>query len=561
MVTCAFAWLIAAAPVTGLAGQEPGAPQPELPRDVAEGLVAFYNASTTTRVEGDARVARGAELGGDLAVLGGNLELSGHVLGSVAVLNGSLRMRPGSEVDGSVTVVGGTLAGLDSARVGGPVATFAVPLRYRREEGRLVYMPPRAEQELAAGREFAFGRTDFVLAVHRGYNRVEGLPVELGPRLRLGHANPTVLSGRAIWRTEGGPTLDPSRMGYTVRVDQAMGANDFARAWVRARSDIVPIEDRGLTNRENSLATFIFHRDYRDEYRREGWSAGLDFSPPGWASTFSLEYRDERDSRVTPTDVLSFFDNDEPWRPEPIVAEGRLRSAVAHYALDTRNEPESPSSGWWVSAEVERGLGGSAILPLNPDGGPPDELAVSLANTRFLAGMLDLRRYARLGPESRLSTRIFATGPLDNAPLPPQRQHVLGGEGTLPGYGLLEFDCAARSATSELSGDSVFPYYGCDRALLVQLEYESHLPVGRWVQGLFGPTVDLSQAAAWVVFFDAGRAWNDADSRFGRGGGLGDFAADGGLGLRFGRLGLYLAVPLTGAERTPNFFVRIDPRF
>ncbi len=94
---------------------------------------------------------------------------------------------------------------------------------------------------------------------------------------------------------------------------------------------------------------------------------------------------------------------------------------------------------------------------------------------------------------------------------------------------------------------------------LIQLEYQVRLPLphdlGRRVSG-----IDLGPPPSWVIFFDAGRTWNEAAARGGRGAGQDDFAADAGFGLRLGRLGLYWAVPLSGGSEGMNFFVRVGPR-
>ncbi|HEX2167464.1 MAG TPA: hypothetical protein VHG09_09570, partial [Longimicrobiales bacterium] len=148
----------------------------------------------------------------------------------------------------------------------------------------------------------------------------------------------------------------------------------------------------------------------------------------------------------------------------------------------------------------------------------------------------------------------------DGAALPPQRQHALGGEGSLPGYRLFEFDCGARTTSVDVGGDTFHPYYGCDRMALVQLEYQAGFPFARRVSEALGLGPSLGYLARWVAFFDAGRAWNEPGSRDGRFGGNDDFSADAGLGIRLGPLGGYWTVPLSGQGHGFNLFVRIEPR-
>ncbi len=556
-LTLALLILTLAPPRAARAQEAPA--QAELPRDVAESVVAFYNAASTVRVQGDAEVPRGGEIAGPLAVLDGALRVAGRVRGDVVVINGDLTLETGAHVDGSVTVVGGAAAGVAEADVAGGVAVYGAPLRYRRDDRGIAYAGPRPAAELSAGREFGFGRTDFVVAVRGGYNRVAGLPISAGPRVVFGRINPTLVSARLIYRTGAGIETAP-HFGYAARVDQSVGGTRLLRVGFGLRSEIAPIEDNGLSDSESSLATFLLHRDFRDHFERKGWSVDLSLTPPRVPGALTVEYRSERDRSVRPTGPWALFDNRESWRAEPVIADGTLRSLAVRYLVDTRNDDEAPSSGWYVAGEIERGLGGHLSQPIAPDGTAPPGGVSDLASSRFRAGTLDVRRYARLGPRSRLSTRVYAAGSLDARPLPAQRQHTLGGEGTLPGYGLFAFDCGAHARVALVGADSVYPYYGCDRSVLVQLEYAARLPTGRLLRGFFGPTVDLSNAASWVAFFDAGRAWTEPGAQSGRGPGQGDFAADAGLGLRLGRLGIYWALPLSGSGQNPNFFIRIEPR-
>src|SRR5690606_9519983 len=176
--TCAVVALIpvslAGAP---LAAQTPTQTEPELPRSVAEHVIAVYNHPSTVRLGGNARLPRGAELTGDVAVLGGTFTVAGTVRGNVVIINGDLRLEPGAHITGGATVVGGIILGLEEATVDGPVEAPRAALRFRRDEGRLTHAPPPSEPAISAGRQFGFGRTDLRLAVRGAYNRVEGLPI------------------------------------------------------------------------------------------------------------------------------------------------------------------------------------------------------------------------------------------------------------------------------------------------------------------------------------------------------------------------------------------------
>jgi hypothetical protein len=535
---------------------------PLLPDSVAERVVALYNLEPTTRLTGDARIGAGSTVRGSVALLAGRLTVEGTIDGDVVVINGDLHVLPGGSISGSATVVGGDIAPGSAATVAGGVAIFREPLRFRYQGNAIIYIPAEMERGLSAGVNLPFGRTDILVASHGAYNRVEGLPVAVGPRIRFGGTHPTTAQALLIARTAAASELDPRRFGYDLRAEQLVAPGAGLTLGLRLFSEVAPIEEWGVSDRESALATFVLHRDYRDHYEREGWGLFARMRRPGTPYTLTAEYRDEEHESRRPSDPFTLLDNDGPWRAQPSIAEGALRSVAAVGSYDTRNEDRDPSAGWLVHLELERGLGGGIRNPVS--GNPPGEGALRdeprVGRTGYLSAHADVRRYARLTPYSRLALRVLAAGSLDARPLPPQRQHTLGGEGSLPGYSLFAFDCGARVATFARDGHPFYPYYGCDRIALVQIEYQANFPYARRLAESAGVAGHIGHLVRWVAFFDAGRAWNERGSADGRLGGEPDFSADAGLGLRVGPLGAYWAVPLSGRGQNINFFLRLDPR-
>ncbi len=553
---CAARAAVALLPLVGggvARGQE--ATPSAVPTEVVERVLDFYNREGTIHLSGESELAAGSEMVGDVAVLGGPFTLGGRIRGDLLVVDGALRFLPGAEVTGSVLVVGGTAKGLPGASIAGGVVVYPEPFRYRVESGRMVYAGPRPGA-LAAGHQFSFGRLGFAVAVHGGYNRVEGLPIAFGPRLELGRANPTRLEALLIYRSATETQLDGGRVGFSVRAEQYLGGWNTPRIGVRAYSETEDIQDMGLSDRENSFTTFFLHRDYRDHYRRKGAAAYVRLARRDLPWDLTLEYRDERDRSLSPHSIWAIFD--EKWRDQPVVAEGTLRSGAVRLQYDTRNDVITPAAGWFVNLALERGLGGSLHYPVPTT--PNPALAALPANPNFTTGTVDVRRYVRLGPSSRLALRALAAGSVDGKPLPAQRQLVLGGEGTLPGHTLYTFDCRARAQPLTYPAGEFYPYYGCDRSILFQLEYQAAFPLARRLGEWLGFQGDLGEQLGWVAFYDAGRAWTDVQARHGRGGGADDLAADAGLGLRIERIGFYWAFPLSGRVRASNVFVRIGPR-
>jgi hypothetical protein len=528
---------------TSLLAQVPATETPLTP-EAATSIVAFYNHSETIRLNGDSRVAAGSELGGNVALLEGTLELAGRVRGNLVVINGDVVIESGARVDGTLTVVGGGFRGSENLTAA-EVVWHRERLKHELRDGELVLMHEVRSDELSVGREFGFGRTDLIISVRGGYNRSEGLPVNIGARVRLGHRNPTLLDARFIYRSAVGLDFDEDDFGYALTAEQFVGGRRAARIGVRISSEVLPVEAWGLSDRENSLAAFVLHRDYRDHFVRDGWTAFVAVGRTGMPLDWRIEYGNYEFRSTVLRDPFSILHNDDEWRAEVLVAPVRLHTLHPQVQYDTRNDDHDPSSGWLVRGNGELGLSLRSGTAAD-------------FSRHYRYGLIDARRYARLSPSARLSLRAVAAGSIDGDALPVYRQQSLGGEGSLPGYELHDFDCGGHNST--VNGSGYVPYYGCDRLLLFQMEYQSDF---RWLSRIgrnVGSDFGLLGNIKWVLFFDAGRTWNEREARGDRGLGADDFVADAGLGLRFGTLGAYWAVPLSANRGGMNFFVRLGPR-
>ena len=235
--------------------------------------------------------------------------------------------------------------------------------------------------------------------------------------------------------------------------------------------------------------------------------------------------------------------------------------------------------GWFLRGRIDQALSAglkypSAYTPdpLDPEA-PTPLIDAGESYGRFSTGLVDIRRYNRVDPRSRLNFRLLLGGSLNGEPLPPQYQHALGGEGSLPGYDLFSLDCQARSQTvyrsleaaSDPAASPDFPRYGCDAFALFQAEYRGrfsfrmHWDSAPWLddreEQADVEVVDTWEFAPdWTVFVDAGRGWN-LESATDE-----ELAVDVGVGLVIGRLGAFVALPLSG-QGGINAFIRLGPRF
>lgn len=560
---------------TPVAGQEPVTRQPvaqvrwDLPAAVADAVVRRLNDPALDLREGSVTVAAGETVAGDLGVIDGPLVLDGTVTGDLLVLNGNATLAAGSRVEGDVLIVGGEVTVAPESMVGGEIVTYAQRLPWEGSVGRirLIRSPRLADPGFSRD-----GSADFLIATGRSYNRVEGMPISFGPRVQTAGSNPFRLQALAVYRTESGFRLEPEEMGYFIRAEQFLGGFRDLRIGIGLHSVVDPIEDWQMTDLESGLATFLFHKDFRDHYERAGWSAFVDWQPRGSAVRLHLENRWENHTSRAVGSPWSLFRNDDAWRPQPVIAAGSFGSLLAQADLDTRASPRNPASGWFVRARLEQAYRVNLTRPemLVPAVDGPASILPEREYGRFTDARIDLRQYNRIDASSRLNFRVVAGGSLTGSPLPPQRQVALGGEGSLPGYPLFAHDCQARAFTGYPAGSVVgeeqmyFPEYGCDAFALFQAELRGKLAFRfRWAGGPWREDADpddrvwdfgWDMSPDWALFVDAGRGWSFGERPDER------MRVDVGAGLLLERIGLYAALPLTGGGGV-NVFVRLGPRF
>jgi hypothetical protein len=570
-------FLVAVTPVnvTPVHGQEPSIEEGNLPRWVREDVINFFNDPTTIHFTARTRIPSARVIVGDVAALGGPFIIAGEVDGDLVVVNGDLIFEAGGMVVGDVMVVGGRVVGAELGDIRGDLRIFDEPLRYVQRGDRIESAGRPTERE-GFGPDFPWGDARFTVKSGQNYNRTEGLPVMFGPSFRTAGVNPLRLDLLGIWRTEMGFELDGDDFGYALRAEQALGGRNRVAVGATAFSQVAPIEDWGLTNLEASLSSFILHKDYRDYYKRTGWSAYATFRFPYTPVELRAEYFDEEHDFMPVANPWSLTKNDDPWRSQPLVAVGDMSFLEGTLTVDTRNDPNEPSDGWLLEAKARRGLTGTFGIPVHQASTDPGAETVPAKpfEDGFLTGFIELRRYLRINPGASLNLRGMAGGALNDVALPPQFQHTVGGVGSLPGHGLFAQDCGARENKEAYDHDTdegvlnseVFPSYGCDRFFLFQAEFRGRLFTD-WSLGwndegdpfdddwTWYPDIDLSPN--WSAFFNAGRAWSLEGSNT-------DTDMDVGLGLFFGDLGFYFAYPLTednNGERGGNFFIRLSRRF
>jgi len=294
------------------------------------------------------------------------------------------------------------------------------------------------------------------------------------------------------------------------------------------------------------------------------------FAQPERQIALSLELRREWQTSVANQDPWTVFRNSEIWRPNPPVDEGHYTTLAATGSLDTRNDPEEPTSGWLIRTNFEHSRSRDVI----PQNGVPTTVRDSIPVSgpySFERLFFDIRHYARISPSGRVNTRLIVGGWAGGDPLPMQRRLSLGGPDPMPGHPFRASACNNSITDPAFAGTLVA---ACDRVIAIQTEYRGHVKLN-WS---YNPWKDEkpedegggSRSFFWlegldvVVFADAGQGWLVGNTpghvRPGALPGFSSWLVDAGLGVDWGGFGVYIAKAVTTGERL-RFTVRLDHRF
>ena len=536
-----------------------------LPRDVAREVVALYNATVALRATDHVVIDSGRTVMGDVAVLNGPIIIAGHVNGRVLAINADVLLRKGAHIDGDLLVVGGEVDGAEGASIGGEIRVYHPPLRYTVEGDQLVAQVDGASDDQWWRRferrsQRNFNRLD--IATAGVFNRVEGLPVRIGPVLYRdqgwGHLR---FDATAILRTTSSFSGSTPDVGHDVHGEIRVGRKYGVTLGGRVFDIVDGVEQWQLSDLEVGLASFLFHRDYRDYYGRHGGQVHAALRATDNAD-LTLSYGDERWSSRAAHDPFTLFRNDLPWRINPQVDEARFHLAKLTLRVDTRNDDFNPWAGWYLLADYERGTGWiDGLAPTSPG-----LRAASSGPTRYQSGFIDARRYNRLAPTSSLNLRFVLGGWLSGDALPLERRLSLDGPGTIPG-----FDFRVTGGTDAGTCATGVPLPGrpaqCDRISLAQLEYRSDIRLSFTDGGARARRNRFRADGEWVFFADAGRGWlvNSPGSPLNYGRTelppLSTYRTDIGGGLDFDQFGIYLAKALSVPKEPLNIFLRVRHRF
>jgi hypothetical protein len=525
---------------------------------------ALYNAAATRREKAPFVLERDSVVHGSLAVIGGPVRIAGTIGGSLLVINGDVEFSPTATVTGNVVVLGGRAIGTDSARIGS-LRSESDSVRFAIDDGALRLDSPFDEIWRLIGQGEPKAGIGLRLALTRTYNRVEGLPIEFGPRLRYRTPAGTIAADLfGVLRTGSRLEWNGNNVGHSARVELRMGRSGHWSIGGRLFDVVASVEDWQLSDVEVGLAAFLGHSDYRDYFDQHGGSAFVGFRD-GRALRASLDVSDERWRPRRTLSAFTLWRNNEPWRQNPEFDRAQYRRYRLHGSYDTRTDPIRPRSGWWLNGEYE--LGDGTHETYGTETSTP--VAANGRAVRYGRGMLDLRRYSRLSPSSQLNARLMIGGWLHGDPLPLQRRMSISGPGANSGFGFRDRistpDGLQCSGSVTLDGLPAL----CDRMGLLSIDYRHDI---RWLVDLFGGArtvqLDRSGYAGWVLFSDIGRGWLRSPrsvappTPFDAPKGIDALQTSVGFGLELGQGGVYVAKALgSPPSRGVEVFLRLVRRY
>lgn len=544
----------------------------QLPRAAAREVARLYAEPHALRGHDRTEIRTGDVVDGNVSVIQGPLVIAGRVKGRVLAINSDVILQPGARIDGDLLVVGGDVEGASVADVSGEIRIYRESLQFTRDGERIVIPESARDADDDSWwrrwerRRAAPSRSRLAIASAGPYNRVEGLPVHVGPSLRLARgATRLSADAFAVFRTGSSFRSDSNDVGHLLALEVTRGNSRGLRAGVQAFDQLAAVESWQLSALEYGLSSFLARRDYLDLYGRHGGQGHVGIFDDRIGDA-TISYSHERWSARSSENPWSLFRRGTEWRANPAMDQGRFHLVTGRFRIDTRNDVERPWSGWYVNADVERGTGDVEMPgPVSP--GTRGSVPGRVTYTR---GFVDARSYNRVGPAAQLNFRLVTGGWLGGDPLPLQRRMSVSGPGALPGFDFrTPIGTGADAGTCAIGGAVAGRPALCDRIALAQVEYRGDIrfdPPGD--HGWWRDDLRVRNDAAWVVFADAGRGWLVGERQ---GGGmhypagelppLSTFRTDMGVGLELGGFGLFAVKAISDGDEPVNFLFRLRHRF
>lgn len=526
-----------------------------IPDSIVALALARFNDPTTLRSYGGAQI--NAAVDGAIGVYAGDARIASRVGGDVVVINGSLRLDSTAVVTGRIIVLGGQFFADPGARFAEPVIAYRERASVRRAgDATLVAAVPMITLRDLAGR-VTTRVGDVVIAPQLDfgvYNRVEGLPIIVGPSLTW-TASPHLdirLDAAVTLRTAREPSGTRGNVGWHTALTATRHGTQPLTVGIGIGDQVLATADQPLKESESSIGALVFRRDNRDWYRARGSMMFANWQAlPMLAVDGSLAI--SRDRSLPAVDVFSVLRGNEAWRANPLIDDGRFTTFRLGATWDTRDNHDATQDGWLLRVEG-RSTASNDLAPFLL----PEQIRKPLPTDGYNAveARFDLRRYQRIDPLHAVHLRIVGEGWIGGDPLTIQRRMALGGADFVSGYPFRTLTCDSRRRP-----DPATPAL-CDRRMFAQVELRRRFDISLATR--VGPYAVGIDRADLVLLSDFGSAWLAGDGPgqvpSNRIQALDEWRGSVGLGLDAGWLGAYLSKSITDPEPARITF-RLQRRF
>ncbi|UCE18346.1 MAG: BamA/TamA family outer membrane protein [Gemmatimonadota bacterium] len=383
-----------------------------------------YHARDIVRFLGDVHIAEDEEIDGDVVTIGGSIKVRGRIDGDAVAVFGSIVMAPFSTVEGDAVSVIGRVRMAQGAEVYGDIVDGGWKWGGRREyewddeEWDWDDEDWDDEYHYRYKNWSWFSRENMFDNIR--YNRVEGL------FLGWGFGGDRYGTSGIQFFGNGGYGFKNDAWRYQLGLSRWWGNQYRIEIGVKAY-DLTDSDDRWLIpTLENSLAAFFFREDFQDYFRRYGATAFIKQNITPYFR-LSAEYRADTYENMERKANWALFGGDKIFRTNPDILppdaeEDEMRSIIAGFDVDTRDDYESPSQGWFVRGEYE--YAGRSLQ----------------GDFEFDRFMTDIRRYQRITRDEYIDARIrVGSVKRKTDVIPNNKLFDLGGIGTLRGFRFKEF--------------------------------------------------------------------------------------------------------------------------
>jgi len=376
------------------------------------------------RFLGDVCIDEDEEIEGDVVTIGGSIKLKGRIDGDAVAVFGSILMAPFSTVDGDAVSVAGRVRMAEGAEVFGDIVDggwrWGDRKRHEWDDESWDWAQEDWDDEYGRWYEDWPLRYEERIFENIRYNRVEGL------FLGWGFGGERSQRSGLRFFGNGGYGFKSDAWRYQLGLSRSWGDSYMTEVGAKAY-DLTDSDDRWLMPTiENSLAAFFLREDFHDFFRRYGASVFANQNITHYVR-LSGEYRADTYENMEQSAHWSLFGGDKVFRPNPPILpldpdEDEMRSIMARFIVDSRDDYDDPAEGWCLRGEYEyagRGLGGGFDFD------------------RFVA---DVRRYQRITGGEYVDARVRVGSVKQKSDLMPRHKLFdLGGIGTLRGYRFKEF--------------------------------------------------------------------------------------------------------------------------